>query len=338
MQFESLKVFCDVVRFRSFSQAAAANRMSQSAASQIVAQLEKHLDTQLINRSTRPLQVTSVGQAYYERCKELVQLYIELEASFRRDKTDLAATVQVAAIYSVGLGDMGQLVERYMAQQPGTAVQVEYLHPNRVYEKVLDGTADVGLVSFPSRSRELTVLPWRDEEMVLACAPSHPLARGRTVQIAQLEGERYIGFVKELTIRRQVDRFLREHGVTVDVACELDNIGSIKEAIEDSTGVALLPEPTLRREVQAGTLVALSLEGAKMVRPLAILHRRHHNLGSAALGFIDLLLDPHGARNGHPISSATGSGNGTASNGPPRSAHRSRNGTTRSNKNVTKHD
>ncbi len=338
MQFESLKVFCDVIRYRSFSQAAAANGISQSAASQIVSQLEKHLDIQLINRSTRPLQVTSQGQAYYERCKELVQLYIELEASFRHGKTSLAATVRVAAIYSVGLGDMGQFVERYMAEQPGTDVHVEYLHPDRVYEKVLDGTADLGLVSFPSRSRELTAIAWRNEEMVLACAPSHPLAGSRAVRPAQLEGERYIGFVKELTIRRQVDRFLREQGVTVDVAFEFDNIENIKKAIEISAGIALLPEPTLRREVQAGTLVAVPLDGAKMVRPLAILHRRHHNLGSAALGFIDLLLNPHGARNGHPLPSPPGSANGTAPNGPLRSAHRSRNGTTRSGKNATKHE
>jgi DNA-binding transcriptional LysR family regulator len=338
MQLESLKVFCDVVRYRSFSQAAAANGISQSAASQIVSQLEKHLDTQLINRSTRPLQVTPVGQAYYERCKEIVQLYAELEAAFRRDKTGVAATVRVAAIYSVGLGDMGQFVERYMTQRPGTVVQVEYLHPDRVYEKVLDGTVDLGLVSFSSRSRELTVIPWRDEEMVLACAPSHPLARGRAVTPDQLQGQRYIGFVRELTIRRQVDRFLREQGVTVDMAFEFDNIENIKKAIEISAGVALLPEPTLRREVQAGTLVALPLDGGRMVRPLAILHRRHHNLGSAALGFIELLLNPHGPRNGYTHLPPTGSGNGTGSKSPLRSAHRGRNGTTRAAKNVNKHD
>ena len=125
----------------------------------------------------------------------------------------MTATVQVAAIYSVGLGDMGQYVERFAAEQPFARVHVEYLHPNRVVEKVRDGSADLGLVSFPRKTRNLVVLPWREEEMVLACQPSHPLARQMSVRPAQLAGEKYVAFDKELGIRRQVDRFLREHGV-----------------------------------------------------------------------------------------------------------------------------
>src|SRR3954447_19637407 len=111
MQFESLKLFCDVVRYRSFSQAAAANSVSQSAASQIVSKLEERMEVQLINRSTRPLQLTPPGKVYYEGCKGLVDQYLELEASVRNAHAQVGATVQVAAIYSVGLGDMGQCVK-----------------------------------------------------------------------------------------------------------------------------------------------------------------------------------------------------------------------------------
>src|SRR5437899_3165454 len=117
MQLEFLKVFCDVARHRSFSQAAASNGRSQSAVSQIVLQLEKDLGVQLIDRSTRPLQLTAVGKQYYEGCNSIVEQYRELEAAVRHTQTEIDATVQVAAIYSVGLGDMGQYVERFVAQQ-----------------------------------------------------------------------------------------------------------------------------------------------------------------------------------------------------------------------------
>src|SRR5208337_1681609 len=192
MQFEALKVFCDVARCRSFSQAAQANDRSQSAVSQIVLNLEKELGVQLVNRATRPLQLTPLGKRYYEGCKDVVERYYELEASIRQSQADIDTTIQVAAIYSVGLGDMGQFVERFMTQHPGTRVHVEYLHPDRVYEHVLAGTADFGLVSFPRRSRELLALPWREEEMVLSCNPHHPLAQLTTVKPAQFAGERFI--------------------------------------------------------------------------------------------------------------------------------------------------
>jgi DNA-binding transcriptional LysR family regulator len=170
-------------------------------------------------------------------------------------------------------------------------VQVEYLPSDRVYEKVLEGTTDFGLVSFPRKSRELCVLPWRDEEMVLACPPGHPLARLEAVRPADLDGVKYVGFARGLTIRRKVDRFLRDHGVTVDVELEFDTVENIKEGIECRKGVALLPEPTLRREVGSGLLAARPLAGCRLVRPLGILRRRHHRPGATAQRFLDLLLE-----------------------------------------------
>ncbi|HMF12849.1 MAG TPA: LysR family transcriptional regulator [Gemmataceae bacterium] len=314
MQLESLKVFCDIARCRSFSQAAAENGLTQSAASQIVLQLEKRLGVQLISRSPRPLQLTPLGRSYYDGCRKVIEQYQELEASIRNALADLETTVRVAAIYSVGLGDMGQLVQRFAELQPNAHVHIEYLHPDRVLEQVHDGTADFGLVSFPRKSRELTALPWRDEEMVLACHPDHPLGRNLAVTPAMLEGQRFVGFARGLVIRREVDRFLRDQGVSVDVALEFDSIENIKKAVEVAQGLALLPVPTIRREVKARTLVALPLVGCRLVRPLGIIYRRHHPPNRTAQKFVELLRQPvaaaaetrtrsngvHGGRNGAP--------------------------------------
>jgi DNA-binding transcriptional LysR family regulator len=312
MQLESLKVFCDVARCRSFSQAAQVNGLTQSAASQAVLQLEKHLAVLLIDRSVRPLQLTPLGQRFYEGCRQLLEQYHELEASLRSAGAEVEATVEVAAIYSVGLGDMGKYVERFKAEQPSARVHIDYLHPDRVYEKVANGTADFGLVSFPRPSRKWEVIPWREEEMVLACAPSHPLAGRRSVRPAELAGEKYVAFDKALTIRRRVDKFLREQGTAVEVACEFDSVENIKKAVEELSGVALLPEPTLRREVKSGSLVAVPLSGARLLRPLGIILRRHHKLGAAAQRFMDLLRPAGDSHSPHPDGNGSPSRNGAA--------------------------
>src|ERR1700677_1070417 len=122
MQFDFLQVFCDVARHRSFSQAARVKGVTQSAVSQIVLQLERHMQVQLIDRSTRPLKLTLSGQTFYEGCKALLQQYAELEERVRSERSEsqapVAGSVQVAAIYSVGLGDMGQFVERFAELYP----------------------------------------------------------------------------------------------------------------------------------------------------------------------------------------------------------------------------
>lgn len=309
MHLGSLKVFCDVARHRSFSQAAAANDITQSAASQIVSQLERRMEVQLIDRSCRPLQLTSPGRTYFDGCKTLLEQYLALEASIKTAQAQVAGTVQVAAIYSVGLSDMGQYMQKFALEQPSAFVHIEYLHPDRVYEKVLEGTADIGLVSFPRKSPKLTALPWRQEEMVLACSPRHRLAAKATVEPRDLSGQKYIHFDRNLVIRREVDRFLNRQGIAIEVVLEFDNVENIKQAVELGEGVALLPEPTLRREVKSRTLVGLPLVGSPLVRPLGIIHRRRHKLSAAAQRFIELLRH-EGESNGvpHPVEGGNHAG------------------------------
>jgi len=285
----ALKVFCDVARLRSFSQAALANGVTQSAASQIVSQLEHRMGVQLIDRSTRPLQLTPVGQTFFDGCKALMQQYIELESQIRTSKVEITGSVQVAAIYSVGLIDMGQLVQRFVAEQPNAKAHIDYVHPDVVYEKVLEGTADFGLVSFPRKTPKLTAVPWREEEMVLACAPGHALAQHLAIEPHLLARQDYVHFERNLTIRREVDRFLRDHDAAVNVVMEFDNIENIKQAVAIGAGVALLPEPTLRREVEAGALVARPLTGGRLTRPMGIIYRRRPKLSATAERFLEML-------------------------------------------------
>src|SRR4051812_8670685 len=220
MQLEALKVFCDVAELRSFSKAAEANQRTQSAVSRVLQELENRLGAQLIDRSRRSLPLTPLGQVYYEGCKRLLDQFLELETSIRQAQGQMALTVRVAAIYSVGLGDIRQHVERFEQQHAHVKVQIDYLHPSQVYERIRQGCSDFGLVSYPRASRDLTVLPWREEEMVVACTPAHPLAGRPDVAPAVLEGQDFVAFEKGLAIRQETDRFLRRHGVGVRVVLE----------------------------------------------------------------------------------------------------------------------
>jgi DNA-binding transcriptional LysR family regulator len=292
MRFEYLKIFLDLGRCRSFSQTAQMNNVSQSAISQAVNHLEKKLGVHLVDRSTRPLHLTDPGKTFYEGCRSLLEQYEELEASICKTNARIASTLQVAAIYSVGLLNMNRYVERFSAEHPGAEVHIEYLSPKIVYEKVRDGSADIGLISFARKSRELSVIPWREEEMVLACIREHDFARLRKLDLSRLNGQKYVGFTKDLIIRHKIDQFLREQGVSVDVVLEFDNVECVKKAVEIGSGVALLPEPMLMREVEAGSLASIPLKGCRFVRPLSIIYRKSQKMTSSADNFINLILQP----------------------------------------------
>ncbi|HEY5311571.1 MAG TPA: LysR family transcriptional regulator [Pirellulales bacterium] len=299
VHLKSLKIFCDVVRQRSFSRAAQENDISQSGASQVVHQLEEGLGVRLIDRSKRPFVLTPEGEAYYEGCRTIVERYFLLEDKVRTLHQEVVGRVRVASIYSVGLHHMNHYLQEFLTAYPKANVRLEYLHPDRVYQSVEDDIADMGLVSYPKSSRTVQAIQWRKEPMVLVCSPSHHLATHSSVSLRDLHGEKMIGFDQGLTIRGEIDKVLSFHRAEVRVVMEFDNIETIKRAIEIDAGVGLLPEPTVLREVAAGSLVAVPLKGQELVRPLGIIHRRGKELSSTAQRFIELLK-----REGQAIPSA----------------------------------
>lgn len=289
MNLKSLKIFCDIVTRRSFSRAAEDNGISQSGASQVVGQLEGRLGVQLIERSKRPLMPTREGQVFFDGCRKLIAAYDALEDEVRTLHEDVAGRVRVAAIYSVGLHHMSRYVQEFMSRHPRANVRLEYLHPDRVLESVEGGEADVGIVSYPRSTRSVEAEPWREEPIVLACAPGHPLAGRVQVRLGELHGRKMVTFDPDLVIRHELDRALAAHGAEPDVVMEFDNIETIKRAVEIDAGVALLPEPTLGREIAAGTLTTVRLEGEELVRPLGIIHARGKALPPTARRFVELL-------------------------------------------------
>jgi DNA-binding transcriptional LysR family regulator len=296
MQLKTLKVFCDVVSRRSFSRAADENGMSQSGASQMVHHLEEELGVKLIDRSKRPFVLTPEGEVYYEGCRKLVQRYMALEEEVRTLHEDVAGRVAVASIYSVGLSHMDRLVQLFARKYPRSTVRLEYLHPDKVYDAVEAGQVDLGLVSYPKSTRTITALPWREEPMVLACSPQHHLAEEPSVPLAAIDGQPMVGFDEGLQIRREIDRALAAADVEANVVVQFDNIETIKRAVEINSGISILPQPTILREVAEGTLVAVPLEGVKIVRPLGIIHRKGVDLGKSARRFIELLCSDGDAR------------------------------------------
>lgn len=295
VNLDSLELFCAVVRTQSFSRGARTLAVSQSAASQAVAHLEHRLGVALIDRSKRPFVLTPEGQKYYDGVRVLLQEYAKLVENVTARHAEVSGLVRVAAIYSIGIHAMSRHVQRFMASHPRAKVRMEYLRPNMVVEAVLNDEVDLGILSFPTPRRALSVIPLRVERMVLVCPPGHRLASRRSIALEDLAGEDLVTYDRDLTIRQAIDRELRRRRVEVTVAMEFDNIENIKLALASGAGIALLPEPTVRRELEQGVLVARPLQ-ADLERPIGIIHRRRKQLTPVALRLIEELRSVEEAR------------------------------------------
>ena len=284
-----MKLFREIAATRSMSKGAAHCGVSQSAASQHVQEVERHLGVSLLDRSKRPLELTPAGKIYSDFCRDVLRREDELAHDLEALRHHVEGTLRIASIYSIGLSEMTRLREEFARIFPAVQLQVDYMHPEKVYEAVLNDAADLGLVSYPEARRDVAAMPWREEEMQVAVAPSHPLASRAVVYPSDLNGQSFIGFDEDLSIRRELDRFFRAQAVDVKLVMHFDNIHTIKEAVALGSGISILPARTMQAEIAQGRLVAVKLEAPGLVRPVGVIHRKRKKFNRAALAFLELL-------------------------------------------------
>jgi DNA-binding transcriptional LysR family regulator len=288
---DNFKLFRDIAQNKSISRGAAMNDISQSAASQYIQETERRLGVTLLDRTTRPLALTPAGKLFCDLCRDALRREEQFQVQLENLKGFVEGAVRVASIYSVGLSEMSRLQEEFAARFPNAQLHVDYLRPDKVYESLLTDQADLGLVSYPVGTKDLAVIAWREEEMAVAAPPSHPLARKAVLIPADLDGQDFIGFDEDLSIRRELDRFLRDHGIEIRMTMQFDNIQMIKEAVALGSGISILPARTMQAEIAQGRLVSIPLHAPELVRPVGIVHRKRKRFSNAVQSFLELLLE-----------------------------------------------
>jgi DNA-binding transcriptional LysR family regulator len=289
MHLETLKVFCDVVETRSFSVAASQNYVTQSAVSQQIRMLEEKYGKQLLERTRGNVQLTPAGDILYQASKEIVQRYGELEARLQAVAKVVGGSVRVATVHTIGLYELSAQLKRFLKAYPQVQLQLEYSRSNKIYDDALKGGIDLGIVAYPSRRPGITLIPFREDRLVLVCPPQHPLAKHKQVSMKKLDGEPLVGFDRDIPTRKETDRVLRRHGIDARYVMELDNAEIMKRVIEIGIGIGFLPEHAVRPEVRGGTLAAVQLADEVFLRPLGIIHRSGKHFSPAATKFIECL-------------------------------------------------
>jgi Transcriptional regulator len=298
MDLSSLQIFCDLIDTQSFTVAADRSFISQSAVSQRMRALERRLGQTLVDRGRGAGRATptEAGRLLYEGAKALLADAAELEARVKGLSDEVSGTIRVATVYSVGLHAMPERLKTFLAAWPRVRVHLEYSLTGKVYEDVVSGAVDVGIVACAEERPGIETAPFADEQMVVLCSPEHPLASRSEVSLADLQNERFIGFADDIPTRKLIDAHLRAAGVRARVVSAYDNIETIKNLVEIGTGISIVPDDTVRQEVRDGRLVALPLQpGDAFRRPAGMLLRKNRTLRPAVAAFVNAMrydIDP----------------------------------------------
>jgi DNA-binding transcriptional LysR family regulator len=289
MHIETLKMYCDLAELRSFSRTAEKHLLTQSAVSQQLAQLETAYKCQLVDRRKRPIELTKAGQLLYSAAQDIVDRYEQLQSEMNSLESSTANRINIAAIYSIGMHTLPDYVKKFLINYPDINVHIEYFSAAKIYELVLAGEVDIGLLAVPKRDKRLTVYDFEDEPLVLACSPRHPLAAASAVDIHQLQFESFISFELEVPTRTWIDSILDRYNIVVQPVMKFDNIETIKRAVEINSGISILPRTAILQEVAEKTITAIPFSNENFVRPTGIIIRQNRMLNRAGRYFVELL-------------------------------------------------
>ena len=289
MQIETLKIFCDLAELQSFSKTADRHFLSQSAVSQQLAQLELAYKCQLINRKKRPIELTKEGQLFYTAAKDILERHEQLRSELNSLKSSTESRINVSAIYSIGMHTLPAYIKKFMVKYPNVNVNIEYFRASKIYELILAGEADIGLVAIPKKDKRLDVYEFEDEPLVLACSPKHPLSSESQIDIHHLQFERFIGFEKDTPTRIWIDNIFERYSVVLRPVMEFDNVETIKRAVEINSGISILPQTVLLQEVNDGTIKTVGFSNEDFIRPTGIIVRKGKLLGQTGRYFIELI-------------------------------------------------
>ena len=241
MDLHQLKVFYSAVSAGGFTHASRELRLSQSTVSQHIKQLEEELACQLFTRVGKRVLLTEAGQLLREHCEKIFQdvrsakLSIRELAGMQRGKVRLG-TGATTLIYQ-----LPPVLESYQARFPNIELIVVSDITDNILRAVQSQRLDLGLVMLPVEERDLQVEPLCTEEVKIAVPSRHPLARKRTLSIADLGQLRFILYEQKTVMRRLIDNFFAELGVTPRIAMVMENIEAIKSLVGVGLGASVLP-------------------------------------------------------------------------------------------------
>jgi DNA-binding transcriptional LysR family regulator len=294
MDLGQLEAFVQVAERRSFSRAAEALGLTQPSVTARIQALERDLGESLFDRNGRGVTLTEVGASFLPHVQRVLQALRDGRDAVRSVEKLELGTLRLGAAPTVSTYVLPGLLQEFRARYPGIEVSVRTEYSEQIVRMVLADEVQVGLERTIVHPDVVTV-PLYEDEVVLVASAGHPFAERRSVSIEEVGQRRLIMFNRGSGYYKLVDSALREAGVLVSPAMELDNMEATKKMVEQGLGIALLPKVSVEREVAAGELCQVRVEGMTMPRrEISLIYRRGRPLSRAAQAFVRLLEERYG--------------------------------------------
>ncbi|PAU52057.1 LysR family transcriptional regulator [Pseudomonas sp. PIC25] len=280
-----LQVFVAVAQQESVSRAAESLALSQSAASTSLTELERQSDCQLFDRAGKRLSLNALGRQLLPQAVALLDQAKEIE-DLLNGKSGFGS-LAVGATLTVGNYLATLLIGNFMQRHPECRVKLHVHNTAHVVHQVAHYELDLGLIEGDCQHPDIDIQRWVEDELVVFCAPQHPLASRGQASLDELTREAWILREQGSGTRLTFDQAMRHHPTALNIRLELEHTEAIKRAVESGLGIGCISRLALRDAFRRGSLVPVETPELDLTRQFYFIWHRQKYQTAAMREFLD---------------------------------------------------
>jgi DNA-binding transcriptional LysR family regulator len=303
MDLHKLAIYCKVVELKSFTRAAEAMLLSQPTISEHIRALEQEIGQRLINRlgrsaatpgsaGGREIRTSEAGKILYSYARKMLRLQQEALEALGHYAGTLAGRMAIGAGTIPGTYILPEKIGTFKKSYPDITIALRIAGSRTIANEILSGELEMGISGALWRENGLTWQELFSDELILAVAPDHPWASQRQITLSQLSEEPFIMRDHSSGTRRAVTRILEQHGLNpahLNVVAEIGSTEAIRQSIKAAIGISILSSRAVRDDISHGSLVAVAIDGVRMIRPFYMVTRKNQSLSPLCTAFIQTL-------------------------------------------------
>lgn len=287
-----LRLFIHIGESPSLTQGARRAFLSPAAASARIKALEQQLETRLLYRDSRGVELTPAGQKLLVHARLIMRQVDYLKADFTHLGGDSAGHIRIFANTTAVTEFLPEVLAGFLAQRPGVSVDLQERLSRDIVRGVLDGSTDMGIIAGPVEAAGLQVMHFSTDRLVLTVPLGHELARCKRIGFKQTLAFQHIGLHEGSTLlsflREQVER----SGQGLSLRIQVSSFEAICRMVEAGVGIGIIPESAALRHSRTMRLVTIELDEPWAVRERSILVREFEALPGTVRALIATLMPP----------------------------------------------
>ena len=282
MTIRHLKVFTTVVDAGGMSAAAKELHVSQPTVSQAIGELEKYYGVKLFERLSQKLYLTKEGELMLSFSRHILDSFDQMETAM--NQAGKQQNLRIGCSVTVGTCLINDILEKAKRQMPDLLFSVVVANSSDIERAILANEVDLGIVEGILKSRDLVITPVCEDELVVVCGRTHPLAKKKKITMEMLSGQDYISRESGSAERNQLEKIFEECGLQLVRTFCSTNTEAIKNAVIRGMGIAVLSSRMIEKERATGDIIVLPIEGLKVSRNINLaIHKNKYMSGSMKL-------------------------------------------------------